>query len=139
MTTRLPVGRGMKIAAAVAVAFGALTLLSGALALFGGPDAAAAVGDAVPFVLWFNFLSGAAYVLAGIGIYLGRSWGTMLAWLLAACLVVVFAAFGWHVRSGGAYEVRTVGAMILRSAFWIGMAMALGRPRPDTSTGASRG
>ena len=36
--------------------FGVLTIVSGGVALFGGSDARAAVGDAVPFVLWFNFL-----------------------------------------------------------------------------------
>jgi hypothetical protein len=85
--------------------------------LFGGAGARAAVGDAVPFVLWFNFLSGFVYVLAGVGLFLWVRWGAQLSALLAIAILLVFAAFGLHVVSGGAFEMRTVGAMILRSAF----------------------
>ena len=46
---------GLLIAAIVALLFGALTILSGGRTLFGGLEARAAMGDAVPFVLWFNF------------------------------------------------------------------------------------
>jgi hypothetical protein len=41
---------GLRIAAGVAVLFGLLTIVSGGRALFGGPEARAAVGNAVPFV-----------------------------------------------------------------------------------------
>lgn len=112
------------IAAAVAVAFGGLTLISGGTALFGGEAARAAVGKAVPFVLWFNFLSGFVYVLAGVGLFLWTRWGAQLSALLAIAILVVFAAFGWHVASGGAFEMRTVAAMTLRSAMWLAIAIA---------------
>jgi len=64
MTTR---SRTLTITAAVATVFGLLTIVSGGRALFGGVD----MGAAVPFVLWFNFLAGFAYVLAGIGLWRG--------------------------------------------------------------------
>ena len=48
------------IAAIVAIVFGVLTVVSGGRALFAGAEARAAVGNAVPFVLWFNFLAGFA-------------------------------------------------------------------------------
>ena len=41
--------------------------------------------------------------------------------------VLVFAAFGVHVWSGGAYELRTVGAMSLRSIVWISIAITASR------------
>ena len=111
------------IAAAVAVLFGALTIFSGSRALFGDPAARAAVGKAVPFVLWFNFSAGFAYVVAGVGIFLRQPWAVWLAALIALTTLLVFAAFGVHVWNGGAYEMRTVGAMTLRSLIWIGIAM----------------
>jgi hypothetical protein len=114
---------GLRIAAGIAVVFGALTIVSGGQRLFGGVAAQAAAGNAVPFVLWFNFLSGFVYVLAGVGLAMGRHWGASLATGLAVAIVVVFALFGWHVFRGGAYEMRTVGAMILRAAVWIGIAL----------------
>jgi hypothetical protein len=129
MTTHGQGSIGMWIAAAVAVVFGALTVVSGGTALFGGAAVQAAVGNAVPFVLWFNFLSGFVYVLAGIGIALRKPWGGTLAMALALAIVLVFALFGWHVYRGGAYEMRTVRAMALRAAVWIGIALYLRRAR----------
>lgn len=120
---------GLNIAASVAILFGALTVLSGGRALFGGAAARAAVGDAVPFVLWFNFLSGFAYVAAGIGIWLRKDWARALAALLAVAITVVFGLFWLHVAQGGAFEMRTVGAMILRAAVWIVIALYLHRVR----------
>jgi hypothetical protein len=110
-------------AAILAVLFGVLTVVSGALALFGSVDARAAAGNAVPFVLWFNFLAGFVYALAGAGLFLWTRWGAQLSALLAITTVIVFAAFGWHVFSGGAFEIRTVGAMLLRSGVWIAIAI----------------
>ncbi|MCP4315780.1 MAG: hypothetical protein GY789_07110 [Hyphomicrobiales bacterium] len=105
--------------ATLAFLFGLLTIFSGGYALFGGEAARQAVGDAVPFVLWFNFLAGFAYITAGIGLWQHARWGTFLALLIAAATLVVFAVFGIHVYLGGQYEVRTVGALTLRSLFWI--------------------
>ncbi|MCF3594570.1 hypothetical protein LZG00_11225 [Rhodobacteraceae bacterium LMO-12] len=109
---------GLLIAAAVALLFGVLTVFSGGRALFGGVEARAAVGNAVPFVLWFNTLAGFAYVLAGIGLFLGRRWALWLSTGIFGATVLVFLAFGTHVLQGGAYEMRTVGAMSLRAGVW---------------------
>lgn len=125
---------GLKVAAAVALVFGALTVVSGGLALFGGAEAREAVGDAVPFVLWFNFLAGFAYVATGYGLALGRRWAPWMSLLILAATTLVFAAFGLHVFGGGAYEARTVGAMVLRTAVWAAIsavAMRNLRRRPD--------
>lgn len=108
------------IAAIVAAVFGVLTIVSGGRALFGGAD----MGAVVPFVLWFNFLAGFAYVLAGIGLWLARPWGQTLSVAIFAATCLVLAAFTVHVLRGGAYEMRTVGAMILRTAVWGAIALA---------------
>jgi hypothetical protein len=107
------------------VFFGILTVLSGGRVLFGGEAARAAVGNAVTFVLWFNFTAGFIYVIAGIGLFLWRRWAAPLSAAIAISTLVVFVAFGWHVATGGAFEMRTVGAMTLRSGFWVsGMSSA---------------
>src|SRR5665647_3846490 len=113
----------LKILAAVAIVFGALTVFSGGRALFGGALAQAAVGNAVDFVLWFNFFAGFAYVLTGAGLWLGRRWAAWAAGLLALATAVVAGAFGLHVMGGGAYEMRTVGALGLRFGFWVVVAV----------------
>lgn len=111
------------VAAIVAVLFGALTVWSGGRALFGGATARAEVGNAVGFVLWFNFLCGFFYVLAGIGLFLWRRWAALLSAAIAITTLFVFVAFGWHVAAGGAFEMRTVWAMTLRSGIWIAIAV----------------
>jgi hypothetical protein len=114
--------RLLKALAVVAVVFGIATVLSGGRALFGGPEARAAVGNAVPFVLWFNTLAGFVYIAAGIGLWRARPWAPRLAWLIAIATLFVFVAFAVHVATGGAFEMRTVGAMTLRSLVWLAIA-----------------
>lgn len=109
---------GITIAATVAVLFGLLTVFAGGRALFGDAEARAAVGDAVPFVLWFNFLTGFAYVAAGTGLFLRRSWAARLSIGILAATILVMIAFGVHLLIGGAYEMRTVAAMSLRTVIW---------------------
>ncbi|WP_037172356.1 hypothetical protein [Ciceribacter selenitireducens] len=111
-------GWGLKAAGVVGLVFGLLTIFSGGTALFGGEAARAAVGNAVPFVLWFNFAAGFFYVVAGLGLLLNRSWAAWLSIAIAVATVLVLAAFGLHVAGGGLYEMRTVGAMLLRAAVW---------------------
>lgn len=106
------------VAAAVGVLFGLLTVVSGGRALFGGLEARAAVGDAVPFVLWFNFMAGFAYVAAGVGLFLRRAWAVRLSIAILAATVLVMIAFGVHLLLGGAYEMRTVWAMSIRTIVW---------------------
>lgn len=108
----------LRIAAAVAVVFGILTVVSGGRALFGGAD----MGAVVPFVLWFNFLAGFIYVIAGLGLWAGRPWAGRLSLAVLVATALVFVGFGVHVARGGAYEMRTVGAMSVRTAVWAAIA-----------------
>lgn len=110
--------RALKIAAGVAILFGLLTVLSGGRALFGNEAARAAAGDAVPFVLWFNFIAGFAYVVAGIGLFLRHRPAVWVSIGILVTTFLVMSAFGLHIAQGGAFEMRTVGAMILRTGVW---------------------
>lgn len=111
--------RAILISALFAIVFGLLTIASGASALFGAAD----MGAVVPFVLWFNFFAGFAYVAAGIGMWRRAPWATVLSQGIAVASACVFAAFLWHVWQGGAYEARTMVAMAFRLAVWIGIAI----------------
>ena len=111
----------VRAAAIVAVVFGVATIRAGGSVLFG--DGAQAAGNVVGFVLWFNFVAGFAYVVAGAGLWLRRHWSAQLALAIAAATVLVFGAFGIHVAAGGAFEARTAWAMMLRSAVWMLIAL----------------
>ncbi len=122
MTKANPGSRALRIAAGVAIVFGALTVLSGGRALFGSDEARAAMGDVVPFVLRFNFMAGFAYMLAGIGLFRRERSAVWISLAILAVTFLVMLAFGLHIQQGGAYEMRTVGAMTLRIAVWAGIS-----------------
>ena len=102
----------------VAVGFGLLTIKEGGTILFGDEAARSAAGNYVPFVLWFNFAAGFAYVIAGAGLWMQQRWAAWLAVAIAAATALTFSAFGAHVVAGGLYEQRTVIAMSLRTLVW---------------------
>lgn len=114
--------RSMIVAAIVAIVFGLATLQSGGAVLFGPVEAQRAAGEVVPFVLWFNFLSGVVYIAAGIGLWRMARWGFFASAGLALAIAVIFALFGVHVAGGGAFEARTLYALILRLAVWCAIA-----------------
>ncbi len=107
------------IMALLAVLFGIMTIKSGGQVLFGNASYRVAAGDYVSFVLWFNFIAGFIYLIAGVGIALRKPWAAAVSLLLAVSTLLVFAAFGLHIFADGAYETRTVAAMTLRSTVWI--------------------
>ena len=67
----------------VAVGFGLLTIKEGGMTLSGDKAAVAAAGSYVPFVLWFNFVAGFAYVIAGAGLWMQQRWAVWLAVAIA--------------------------------------------------------
>jgi len=99
--------------------FGVLTILAGGGVLFGPESTRQAAGNIVLFVLWFNFLAGFLYLLAGNALWQGKRSASRLAGWIALATVLVFIALGVHISAGGWYENRTLAAMTFRSTFWI--------------------
>ena len=123
--------------ALIAVAFGIVTIIVGGKTLFGGAEQRAAAGNIVPFVLWFNFVAGFAYVIAGFGLFLWKRWAAQLSGAIAVATIAVFIAFGIHIFLGGEFEARTVGANIIRSAVWIVIAASACRALRCSQRGTS--
>ena len=110
------------VASIIAVGFGALTVFSGGSVIF-FTEPARAAGNIVPFVVWFNFLAGFAYVIAGTGLFKWQRWGINLSIAIAALTLLVFAALGFHILKDGAFEMRTVIAMAFRFFLWACIAL----------------
>ena len=108
--------------AVFALVFGLLTIYSGGQVIFGGAAAREAAGNYLPFVVGFNFIAGFAYVAAAIGLLTAQRWAPRLALIIAAATALVFLAFGALILTGSPFEMRTVGAMALRTAVWAGIA-----------------
>jgi hypothetical protein len=112
----------VRAAGVIGALFGLLTIREGGAVLFVDGAGRAAAGDFVPFVLWFNFLAGFAYLVAGVGLWFRQAWAARIALAIALATLGVFVAFGVYVVSGGAFEMRTVVAMTLRSGIWLAIA-----------------
>jgi len=111
------------VLAAVAIVFGVLTIKSAYLVLFTTGTFHQQAGNYLPLVVWFNGIAGFLYVIAGLGLFKQKIWAVRVSIFLAISTLTVFALFGMHVSNGGLYEHRTVGAMSIRSALWIVIAL----------------
>lgn len=117
--------RWVNVAASVAVVFGIVTVIVGGRTLFGGQAGRTAAGNVVPFVLWFNFVAGFAYIIAGCGMFLWKRWAAQLSAAIAIATIAVFSALGIYIFLGGAFEARTIGAMTIRSLVWVVIAIGV--------------
>lgn len=102
--------------------FGSMTVVSGGRALF-TESGIATRGNIVPLVLWFNFIAGFFYLLAGFSTLKLKACIRKLSIALATFNVCVFLYLLNHIFQGGLYENRTLIAMSFRTAFWIGFAI----------------
>ncbi len=115
------------IISVIAVVFGLMTLKEGGSVVFGVGEARAAAGNYIPFIVWFNFLAGFAYVIAGIGLWLQQRWAMVLAVAIAAATALASVALGVIILSGTPFEQRTIFAMGLRTVLWATIAVVAWR------------
>lgn len=104
--------------ALIALLFGLATIKEGGTVLF-TVEGRIAAGHFVPFVLWFNFFAGFAYIFAGIALIKLNTCTKRLSALIATSTTIIFILFGIHILNGGEYEARTAVAMTIRSSLWI--------------------
>ena len=123
MSMKISRSIGFWVVTAIAVLFGLLTIKSGGSVLFIDGQDRQAAGDYVPFVVWFNFLAGFIYIIAGAGLWMQKRWAVWLSICIALATLIVFAVFGIVVINGESYEVRTVVAMSLRTVVWVFISM----------------
>ncbi len=114
---------GIWIITVVAVVFGLLTIKSGGTVLFVDGTLREDAGLYVPFVVWFNFLIGFIYLIAGIGLWMQNRWAVWMSIFIVGTTLIVFAVFGIHILQGGLYELRTILAMTFRSVVWVIIAI----------------
>ncbi len=118
----------------IAVVFGLLTLKEGGAVLAGSEAALTAAGNYIPFVVWFNFVAGFAYVAAGVGLWMQRRWAVGLAIAIAVATALASTALGFMILSDTAFEQRTVFAMGLRTVVWVVIATIAWRRQGPSAT-----
>lgn len=103
----------------IALIFGGLTIKSGGLVLFTDGEFHQQQGNFVPFVVWVNFISGFAYIVAAVGLFQMQRWAGYMAYLIAIVTALTYILFGMHVMNDGLYEMQTVIAMAIRTSLWV--------------------
>ena len=116
----------IKIIAIAAILYGIITVKAGGSTLF-VDEVRFAAGDYVPFVLWINFILGFAYIIAGIGLFMGKVWAKTLSVAIASITLITYAALGIHIALGGLFKAKTVKVMAIRSLVWVGIAIYVGK------------
>lgn len=127
-----------KVFGGAAFLFGTATVISGGNALLVMHRIFEPPGRIVPFVLYFNFAAGFAYIVTGIELILRRRWALAFAGVVAVATTIVSVGLGVWIFVGNAHEMRTVIAMSLRAEFWFtaSFASAIGyRVRSTASAG----
>ncbi len=108
----------LKVVSVLVIIFGLLTLKEGGSVAFNIGSARINSGNYIPFVVWFNFISGFFYITAGIGLWLKKNWALKLSNLILISILVTYFLLFIHIFMGGLYETRTVLAMAFRTAIW---------------------
>lgn len=113
--------KNVQIALVFAI-FGVMTIISGGRSLF-TETGVTSRGNIVPLVLWFNFIAGFLYLMAGMSTFRLRACVKKLSVALAVLNSIVLLYLAIYIYQGGLYENRTVVAMSFRTIFWIFFAI----------------
>lgn len=104
---------------AILTLFGLLTLFLSASVIFDLFDIREMEGNFVPFVVWSNLISSIIYLLSVYGILNKQKWVPLVLGVSVIVLAIAFVGLKMHIKAGGLYEVKTVGAMIFRTGVTI--------------------
>jgi len=100
--------------ALVLAAFGLLTLFLSSSIIFDLFGIRAKEGNYVLFVVWANFVSNLLYLSAVFGFIKAKKWTVLALGISVMILILTIIGFLIHVKTGGKYETKTIGAMIFR-------------------------
>lgn len=98
----------------VLAAFGLLTLFLSSSIIFDLFGIRAKEGNYVLFVVWANFVSSLLYLSAALGFIKAKKWTVLSLGISVLILILTFIGLLIHVKTGGKYETKTMGAMIFR-------------------------
>ncbi|MDD2306155.1 MAG: hypothetical protein PHP53_15745 [Prolixibacteraceae bacterium] len=101
--------------ASVLAAFGLLTLFLSSSVIFDLFGVRAQEGNYVLFIVWANFLSSLFYLSAAYGFIESKKWTASLLGISALVLLLAFVGLFIHIKAGGMYETKTIGAMAFRT------------------------
>jgi hypothetical protein len=98
----------------VLLLFGFVTAFMSSSVLFDWFGIREQEGNFVPIVVWSNLLCGILYLIAAYAIFKNKIWAKFP--LILSFFILIAATIGLflHMKSGGLYETKTLGAMAFR-------------------------
>lgn len=99
---------------AVLGAFGILTLFMSSSVIFDVFNIRTHQGNYVLFIVWANFFSAILFLIAAFASFKRKIWSHVPVIVSLGILGIAFAGLMIYISAGGAYETKTVGAMIFR-------------------------
>ena len=103
-------------------AFGVLTLFLSSSVIFDLFGIRAKEGHYVLFVVWANFISSLFYLFAAYGFVKNKKWTVQLLGVSAIVLMLALMGLLIHINTGRLYEIKTIAALIFRTALTIAFA-----------------
>lgn len=95
--------------------FGLLTLFMSSSVIFDLFGIRAKEGNYVLFIVWANFICGWLFIFAAYGCFKSYKWATSILIFSEILIVLSFIGLFIHIKTGGIYETKTIGAMALRT------------------------
>lgn len=94
--------------------FGVLTLFLSTSVIFDLFGIRTREGNYVLFVVWSNFISSLLYLFASYGFFTTNKITVKLLGLSTIILLIALIGLFYHIKIGGLYETKTIGAMVFR-------------------------
>lgn len=110
------------ILATILTIFALLTLFLSSSVIFDFFGIRAKQGNYVLFVVWANFVSSVLYLAAAYGFLKSKDWTVSLLGISTIILLAAFIGLNIHANTGGVYETKTMGALILRTVVTLAFA-----------------
>lgn len=110
----------IRVAAAVGLLFGALSVVAGSRVLAGIDHPAYVV---LTWLVAYNVVAGLAGVVAGVGLWTLRGWAVRAVAVLAALHGLVLIILLAHLALGRPAARDSLGAMVLRTLVWSAIAV----------------
>jgi hypothetical protein len=107
-----------RLAALLALVIGLLTVVEGGIVLLGFETKPYPV---LPWLLRYNVVMGFVSLATGLGLWREQKWAEMLSRMVLACHALVFLTLVSMHLLGMTVAVQSIGAMLFRTAIWIGI------------------
>lgn len=98
----------------VLILFGMVTLFMSSSVIFDLFGIREREGNYVLFIVVVNFICGLIYLLSSYGLAMKKQWTTYLMIFSVTLLILAFIGLWVYINSGGAYEMKTIWAMLFR-------------------------